>query len=35
MTYNTVPISPLTKILKKYKNNMDAQVRMNMMKVYV
>ena len=36
MAYNTVPISPLTKeTLKKYKNDMEAQVRMNMMKDYV
>jgi hypothetical protein len=36
MTHNIVPISPLTKeTLKKYKNDMEAQVRMNMMKGYV
>ena len=36
MTYNIVPISPLTKeTLKKYKNDMEAQVRMNIMKGYV
>jgi hypothetical protein len=36
MAYNTVPITPLTKeTLKKYKNDMEAQVRMNMMKNYV
>ena len=33
MAYNTVPISPLIKeTLKNYKNDMEAQVRMNMMK---
>ena len=33
MTYNIVPISPLTKeTLTKYKNDMEAQVRLNMMK---
>ena len=36
MTYNIVPISPLTKeTLQKYKNDMEAQVRLNMMKDYV
>jgi len=36
MTYNTVPISPLSKeTLKKYKNDMGVQVRMNIMKDYV
>jgi len=36
MTYNIVPISALTKeTLKNYKNDMEAQVRMNMMKSYV
>jgi len=36
MAYNNVPISPLTKeTLKKYKNDMEAQVRMNKMKDYV
>ena len=36
MTYNIVPISPLTKeTLKRYKNDMEAQVRMNIMKGYV
>ena len=36
MTYNIVPISPLTKeTLKKYKNDMEAQVRMKIMKEYV
>jgi hypothetical protein len=36
MTYNIVPISPLTKeTLKRYKNDTDAQVRMNIMKDYV
>jgi hypothetical protein len=36
MAYNTVPISPLTKeTLKKYKNDMEVQVRMNIMKNYV
>jgi len=36
IVYNTVPISPLTKeTLKKYKNDMKAQVRMNMRKDYV
>ena len=34
--YNIVPISPLTKeTLKQYKNDMDVQVRMNMVKEYV
>ena len=36
MTYNIVPITPLTKeTLKKYKNDMEAQLRMNTMKDYV
>jgi hypothetical protein len=36
MTYNIIPASPLTKeTLKKYKNDMESQVRMNMMKDYV
>jgi len=36
MTYNIVPISPLTKeTLKRYKNDMEAQIRMNIMKGYV
>jgi hypothetical protein len=36
MAYNTVPISPLTKeTLKGYKNDMEVQVRMNIMKNYV
>jgi len=36
MTQNIVPISPLTKeTLKKYKNDMEAQVRMNIRKDYV
>lgn len=36
MTYNIIPISPLTKeTLKRYKNDMEAQLRMNMMKGYV
>jgi hypothetical protein len=36
MAYNIVQISPLTKeTLKKYKHDMDAQVRMNIMKGYV
>ena len=36
MTYNIVPITPLTKeTLKKYKNDMEAQLRMNTMKNYV
>ena len=36
MAYNIVPISPLIKeTLKNYKNDMEAQVRMNMMKDYV
>ena len=36
MTYNIVPISPLTKeTLKRYKNDMEAQLRMNIMKGYV
>ena len=36
MAYNTVPITPLTKeTLKKYKNDMEAQVRMNTLKDYV
>lgn len=36
MTYNIIPISPLTKeTLKRYKNDMEAQLRMNIMKGYV
>ena len=36
MTHNIIPVTPLTKeTLKKYKNDMEAQVRMNMMKDYV
>ena len=36
MTYNIVPISPLSKeTLKKYKNDKEAQWRMNIMKGYV
>ena len=36
ITHNIIPVSPLTKeTLKKYKNDMEAQVRMNMMKDYV
>ena len=36
MMYDIVPISPLTKeTLKQYKNDMDVQVRMNMVKEYV
>jgi len=36
MTNNIIPVSPLTKeTLKKYKNDMEAQLRMNMMKDYV
>ncbi len=36
ITHNIVPITPLTKeTLEKYKNDMEAQVRMNMMKEYV
>ena len=35
-TTNIIPVTPLTKeTLKKYKNDMEAQVRMNMMKDYV
>jgi hypothetical protein len=35
-THNIIPVTPLTKeTLKKYKNDMEAQVRMNMMKDYV
>jgi hypothetical protein len=34
--YNIIPASPLTKeTLKKYKNDMEAQIRMNMIKNYV
>ena len=34
--YNIIPVTPLTKeTLKKYKNDMEAQVRMNMIKNYV
>jgi hypothetical protein len=36
ITYNIIPVTPLTKeTLKKYKNDMEAQVRMNMIKGYV
>ena len=36
MTHDIVPISPLTKeTLKRYKNDMEAQLRMNIMKGYV
>ena len=36
MTHNSIPVTPLTKeTLKKYKNDMEAQVRMNMIKDYV
>ena len=36
MIPNIIPITPLTKeTLKKYKNDTEAQVRMNMMKGYV
>ncbi len=36
MTHNIISVSPLTKeTLKKYKNDMEAQIRMNMMKDYV
>ena len=36
MTHNSIPVTPLTKeTLKKYKNDMEAQVRMNIMKDYV
>jgi len=36
MTHNIIPVTPLTKeTLKKYKNDMEAQVRMNMMKDYI
>jgi len=36
ITHNIIPVTPLTKeTLKKYKNDMEAQVRMNMMKDYV
>jgi len=36
MTHNIIPVSPLTKeTLNKYKHDMEAQVRMNMMKDYV
>jgi hypothetical protein len=35
-TYNIISVTPLTKeTLNKYKNDMEAQVRMNMMKDYV
>ena len=36
ITHNIIPVTPLTKeTLKNYKNDMEAQVRMNMMKEYV
>jgi hypothetical protein len=36
ITHNIIPVTPLTKeTLKKYKNDMEAQVRMNMIKGYV
>jgi folate-dependent tRNA-U54 methylase TrmFO/GidA len=36
ITHNIIPVSPLTKeTLKKYKNDMEAQVRMNTLKDYV
>jgi hypothetical protein len=36
ITHNIIPVTPLTKeTLKTYKNDMEAQVRMNMMKDYV
>ena len=36
MIHNIIPVTPLTKeTLKKYKNDMEAQVRMNIMKDYV
>ena len=36
ITHNIIPVSPLTKeTLKQYKNDMEAQVRMNMIKGYV
>ena len=35
-TTNIIPVTPLTKeTLKNYKNDMEAQIRMNMMKDYV
>ena len=35
-THNIIPVTPLSKeTLKKYKNDMEAQVRMNRMKDYV
>jgi hypothetical protein len=36
ITHNIIPVTPLTKeTLKKYNNDMEAQVRMNMIKGYV
>ena len=36
MTHNIIPVTPLTKeTLKKYKNDMEAQIRINTMKGYV
>ncbi len=36
ITHNIIPVTPLTKeTLKIYKNDMEAQVRINMMKDYV
>jgi len=36
ITHNIIPVTPLTKeTLKNYKNDMEAQVRINMMKDYV
>jgi hypothetical protein len=36
ITHNIIPITPLTKeTLKKYKNDIEAQVRINTMKGYV
>jgi len=36
MSHNIITLTPLTKeTLKKYKNDMEAQVRMNMIKDYV
>ena len=36
ITHTIFPVTPLTKeTLKKYKNDMESQVRMNMMKDYV
>ena len=36
ITHNIIPVSPLSKeTLQKYKNDMEAQVRINMMKDWI